>query len=213
MAPKSGSIRDRRAIKKDDMSDATHPKSQSDLHRMTPEELGRLFPIILEKPSPKWPEVYRAESLLIRKAFLESEIIRMDHIGSTAIPNIKAKPTIDVLLQVSQGVKDQKIIDIFESLGYQYIKPEDNPPPHMMFVKGYTIGGFEGQTCHVHVRYRGDWDELYFRDYLISHPHMAKEYEGLKLELAARYRNDREAYTNAKTPFVEKINRLARGLT
>ena len=108
-------------------------------------------------------------------------------------------------------MKDQKIIDIFGSLGYQYIKREDNPPPHMMFVKGYTIRGFEGQTCHIHVRYKGDWDELYFRDYLIRHPHIAKEYEELKLDLSARYRNNREAYTNAKTPFIIKINRLARG--
>jgi GrpB-like predicted nucleotidyltransferase (UPF0157 family) len=188
-----------------------HPAS--DLHRLTPEELGRLFPIIIEQPSAEWPKVYRAESRLIRDAFSESEMIRMDHIGSTAIPNIKAKPTIDVLLQVSQCVKDQKIIDIFGSLGYQYIRGADNPPPHMMFVKGYTIRGFEGQTCHVHVRYQGDWDELHFRDYLISHPHMAKEYEVLKHDLAARFPNDREAYTKAKTPFVEKINRLARGLT
>jgi GrpB-like predicted nucleotidyltransferase (UPF0157 family) len=185
--------------------------SDTELHQMTPDELGRLFPIILETPSAEWSEVYRAESRRIREAFAESEIIRMDHIGSTAIPNLKAKPTIDMLLQVSQGVKDQKIIELFVSLGYQYINRPDNPPPHMMFVKGYTIKGFEGQTCHVHVRYQGDWDELYFRDYLISHPRRAKEYEELKLELAARYRNDREAYTNAKTPFVEKINQLARG--
>ena len=185
--------------------------SERDLHQMTPDQLGRLFPIILETPSDEWPEVYRAESRLIREAFSESEIIQMDHIGSTAIPNIKAKPTIDVLLQVPECVSDQKIIELFVSLGYQYINRADNPPPHMMFVKGYTIRGFEGQTCHVHVRYQGDWDELHFRDYLISHPHMAKEYEELKHDLAARFPNDREAYTYAKTPFVEKINRQVRG--
>ena len=184
---------------------------KSDLHEMTPDELGRLFPIIVEAPSDKWPERYRAESRLILDAFPGSDIIRMDHIGSTAIPNMKAKPTIDVLLQVSECVKDQKIINIFDSLGYQYIKRPDNPPPHMMFVKGYTVKGLEGQTYHVHERYEGDWDELYFRDYLIAHKQAAKEYEELKLELAATYRNDREAYTKAKTPFIQKINQLAGG--
>jgi GrpB-like predicted nucleotidyltransferase (UPF0157 family) len=88
-------------------------------------------------------------------------------------------------------------------------KPE-NPPPHMMFAKGYSEEGFAGQAFHIHARYKGDWDESRFRDYLISHPETAVEYAGLKLKLAELYPNDREKYTESKTEFIAKINALAK---
>jgi len=79
-----------------------------------------------------------------------------------------------------------------------------------MFMKGYTSHGFEGQAYHIHVRYPGDWDELYFRDYLKSHPETAEEYGNLKLELKTIYQYDRDAYTRAKSDFINEINKLAR---
>jgi GrpB-like predicted nucleotidyltransferase (UPF0157 family) len=88
-------------------------------------------------------------------------------------------------------------------------KPE-NPPPHMMFVKGYTPEGFLGQAFHVHVRYPGDWNEIRFRDYLRIHNTIAKEYEALKIRLAQKYQYDRDGYTEAKSDFIEKINTLSR---
>lgn len=185
-----------------------HP--DDNLHNMTLEKLGKLFPIIICEPSDKWADYYRTECQLILDSFSKSDIARIDHIGSTAIPNLRAKPTIDILLQVSEHADSQNIIDTFKTLGYQYTEQPDNPPPHMMFVKGYTIHGFKGQAYHVHVRYKGDWDELYFRDYLIRHRKTAKEYEKLKLDLAIKYKNDREAYTNAKTIFIKSVNKLAR---
>ncbi|MFA6739290.1 MAG: GrpB family protein, partial [Bacilli bacterium] len=63
---------------------------------------------------------------------------------------------------------------------------------------------------HLHVRYPGDWDELYFRDYLIDHPEVAKQYSLLKQELSQRYRTDREAYTEAKTLFIREYTLIAR---
>ena len=80
----------------------------------------------------------------------------------------------------------------------------------MTFVKGYTSQGFKGQAYHVHIRFIGDWDEIRFKDYLIKHKDVAKEYEILKLKLADKFRNDREAYTNSKTEFIERINKLTR---
>jgi GrpB-like predicted nucleotidyltransferase (UPF0157 family) len=130
--------------------------------------------------------------------------------ADSAIPDIKAKPTIDILLQVSKNSDSDEIIEAFKSLGYQYTEQPENPPPHMMFLKGYTINGFKGQAYHVHVRYKGDWDEIRFRDYLIDHKEIAKEYEALKLELADKYRNDREAYTDSKTEWIQNINKLTR---
>lgn len=184
--------------------------SDNDLHNMSLEKLGQLFPIIISEPSESWVDLYKAESQLIFDSFSSSDIERIDHIGSTAVPGLKAKPTIDILLQVSEHIDPQKVIETFISLGYNYTKQPDNPPPHMMFVKGYSKNGFHGQVYHVHVRYKGDWNEPFFRDFLIKHRKIAKEYEKLKLQLAAKYKNDREAYTQAKTSFIEKVNILAR---
>lgn len=184
--------------------------TSKELHEMTIKELGHLFPIIIVDYSERWSFLYQSESNLIINSFSQSEVIRIDHIGSTAIPGLKAKPTIDILLQISEHVDIQKLIDVFETLDYQINEHQDNPPPHITFVKGYTKEGFKGQAYHVHVRYNGDWDEIRFRDYLINHKEIAQEYEVLKQELADKYRNNREAYTDSKTDFITKINKLIR---
>lgn len=79
-----------------------------------------------------------------------------------------------------------------------------------MYLKGYTPSGFMGQCVHIHVRYFGDWGELYFRDYLISHPDVANEYGKLKLMLKEQYVHDRDGYTEAKGDFVRKYTEYAR---
>ena len=80
----------------------------------------------------------------------------------------------------------------------------------MMFVKGYTLDGFKGQAYHIHIRYFGDWDEIYFRDYLKANPGVAKEYGELKIQLSKRFRNDREKYTSGKTGFIKRVTDTAR---
>ena len=82
----------------------------------------------------------------------------------------------------------------------------------MMFIKGYTSNGFEGQEYHVHIRYSGDWDELYFRDYLILNHDIREEYGNLKIQLKEKYQYDREGYTQGKTEFIKKITKKARKL-
>lgn len=136
-----------------------------ELSNLNIEELGQLFPIEISTYDYNWPKLYKVEKSTINRLFNNKEIIKIDHIGSTAIPRIKAKPTIDILLQVNNQTNNSKIINNLKSLGYYYIFRPENPPPHMMFVKGYTTKGFSGQVYHIHVRYPGDWDELYFRDY------------------------------------------------
>jgi GrpB-like predicted nucleotidyltransferase (UPF0157 family) len=183
---------------------------QKELHKMTTRELGQLFPIIITDYSDEWSALYKEEAKLITDSCSLMEIVQIDHIGSTAIPRIKAKPTIDILLQVTEQIEIQRLKDVFKSLGYQINAQPENPPPHLTFVKGYTEQGFKGQAYHVHIRYCGDWDEIRFRDYLIKNKEKAKEYESLKLALAEKYPNDREAYTDLKTDWVEKINTLTR---
>ncbi len=180
------------------------------LDQMTAEELGKIFPIILSSHKEKWSELFNKEKESICLHIGKQSVTRIEHIGSTAVPDIICKPTIDILLEVKKNTDSQSVINNLKSIGYHYISKPENPPPHMMFVKGYTIEGFKGQSYHVHVRYPGDWDELYFRDYLKNNAVVRKQYGELKTKLAVKFRNDRDGYTDAKSEFIKKITGLAR---
>ena len=180
------------------------------LDEMTDEERGKLFPIVLSAHKPAWRNNYIKEKIVIEQAVGLHNIARINHIGSTAVPGLIAKPTIDILVEIKDDTDTTRLISNIRLSGYRYIEQPKNPPPHMMFIKGYTPEGFKGQIYHVHVRYRGDWDELYFRDYLLSHPATAVDYGKLKLELKEKYEFDRDGYTDAKTDFIKRISMLAR---
>ncbi len=186
---------------------------QKELDRMTQDELGRLFPIKLSEPDPRWPSLFTAEKKIIEQALGNGNIIRIEHIGSTAVPSLISKPTIDMLLEIPENTDIKQLTEYFEAIGYHGIAQPEKPAPHMMFAKGYTNKGIVGQTYHVHLRYQGDWDELYFRDYLRMNPGPAAEYARLKVELAKAFRYDRDGYTDAKTTFVKQICALARKKT
>ena len=180
------------------------------LNEMANEELWKLFPIILNEHNPDWKEVYMAEKNVLERSIGLQNIVRINHIGSTAVANLIAKPTIDILIEITNDTDTEKLILNMQSAGYIYCKQPDNPAPHMMFMKGYTPQGFKGQAYHVHVRYNDDWDEIYFRDYLLKHHEIADEYGRLKLELQSKFEFDRDSYTDGKTDFIRRINKLAR---
>lgn len=180
------------------------------LDEMSAEELGMLFPINLVESGEDWGRIYRAERMRIVEALHCSNVAEIVHIGSTAVPDIMAKPTVDVLLILEREADLNEVVSGMEKLDYHYIPKPENPEPHMMFVKGYTKHGYEGQAFHVHARYPGEHDEVVFRDYLIEHPDAAAEYEILKVELAAKFRHDREAYTDGKGEFVKRVLRKAK---
>jgi len=179
------------------------------LHEMTNEELWKLFPIILSEHRPIWKEYYLTEKIVIEQAVGIQNIVRMNHYGSTSVPNLIAKPTIDILLEVKNDTNIEKLVLNMQSVGYIYSEQPNNPAPGMMFMKGYTPQGFKGQVFHVHVRYYGDWGELYFKDYLLAYTKIADEYGKLKMELKNKYEHDRDGYTNAKTDFIKRITKLA----
>lgn len=87
---------------------------------------------------------------------------------------------------------------------------ENNPYMKMVFNKGYTKDGFAEKVYHLHVRYYDNWDELYFRDYLMEHKEIAKEYGELKLGLITQYEYNRDEYTNAKSNFILKYTQKAK---
>lgn len=124
--------------------------------------------------------------------------------------NRLAKPTIDILLEIKEDVDINNLIDSLKSIGYLSSNQPNNPTPHLMFMKSYTPSGFKEQVFHLHVRYSADWDELYFRDYLIAHPDVAKSYGELKLKLKEKYEFNRDGYTKTKLDFIQKITQLGK---
>lgn len=171
------------------------------LQDMTLEELWELFPIVLTPHNPLWSIWGEEEIRWLSSALSEYSPI-INHIGSTAIPDIQAKPIVDILVEVSPGIEWLPIIEILERNGYICMSESHT---RISFNKGYTPAGYADRVFHVHVHRIGDNDEILFRDYLIAHPESAKEYETLKLSLLPEYRNNRDGYTEAKTEFVKKI--------
>ncbi len=176
------------------------------LKGMTLEQLWELFPIELMPHDPDWAAWAREEIGFLTR-LLSSYDVRINHIGSTAISGIYAKPIVDLLVEIDPWVDKAAIIALMESNGYICMSRSES---RLSFNKGYTPRGFARKVFHVHFHPFGDNDEIRFRDYLRAHPDVAHDYEQLKLSLLPRFRNDRDGYTEAKTSFVRKINELAR---
>lgn len=176
------------------------------LSDMTLEELWELFPIILSEHQDCWKDWYDEEKQNITSV-LRCENLRISHIGSTAINNILAKPIVDILIEIPKDISMADVKDQLISGGYICMSEEKS---RKSFNKGYTNAGFAERVFHVHLRYCGDNDELYFRDYMNSHPALAEEYEKLKLSLWKRYEHNRDAYTGAKSEFVKKYTNCAK---
>ena len=178
------------------------------LSEMTIEELWQLFPIVLTEHKDCWVEFYVEEEAELKRILPESAII--NHIGSTAVKAIWAKPIVDILVEVNEGLNLTGIATTLQNNGW--IKMSESEK-RMSFNKGYTEDGFAEKVYHLHLRYIGDNDEIYFRDYLNTHPELAKEYEVLKLGLWKRFEHDRDGYTAAKGEFVAKYTALAKQKT
>ncbi|MDR0325173.1 MAG: GrpB family protein [Oscillospiraceae bacterium] len=173
---------------------------------------ARLYPIILSDYNPAWPEWFKEEKAILERLVGAEHITRISHYGSTAVPGLLAKPTVDILLEIKEDTDIEKLIAALSTPEYICLNPPSIPsqPPHLMFLKGYTPTGFAEKVYHIHVRYPGDWEELRFRDCLIANPHIAAEYAALKLRLLCDYENDRDGYTNAKTEFIRLAARRDR---
>lgn len=175
------------------------------LSEMTLEELWQLFPIQLSKPQTYWSNWYEEEIQEI-KSILPFHT-EYHHIGSTAINGIMAKPIIDILIVFNFKEELNQAAGILEESQYILMSRGEH---RISLNKGYTEHGFAERVFHLHLRLKGDADEIYFRDYLNFHPEVAKEYEQLKLKLWKLYEHNRDAYTKAKTDFVKKYTEIAK---
>jgi GrpB-like predicted nucleotidyltransferase (UPF0157 family) len=178
---------------------------------LTLKELWQLFPIELVQHNPEWRRWYEDERQALL-ALLGSAAGRIDHIGSTAIDGMLAKPIVDILLQIADGC-DCNIDGLKTKLakgGWLLMAEQGEPCFQLDWNKGYTPSGFAERVYHLHVRRAGDWDELYFRDYIATHPDAAAEYAMLKRRLLSTYRYDRDAYTESKSEFIRACTAQAR---
>lgn len=179
---------------------------EKSLSEMTLEELWDLFPIILSEHNECWNNWYRKEEKRILE-FLPIKNSRIHHIGSTAINEIWAKPIVDILLEIPKSVSMDDIKKFLINNGYICMSEEKN---RKSFNLGYTSKGFAEKVFHLHLRYLGDNDELYFRDYMNDNPILAKQYEELKLTLWKKYEHNRDCYTSEKGKFIMKCTNCAK---
>ncbi|MGH2454688.1 MAG: GrpB family protein [Candidatus Limnocylindria bacterium] len=165
----------------------------------------------LVDPDPSWPSRFEAIRTRLARA-LGASALRIDHIGSTAVPAIPAKPVIDVQVSVPSLDAEGAYVPQIESLGWLLRARE---PEHRFF----RPPAGEPRTVHIHVCQGGSaWERahLLFRDYLRAHPRSAASYARLKERLAAEVGHDRPAYTRSKDPFIaatlKRAEAWARGM-
>lgn len=164
--------------------------------------------------NPIWPVLFEREKEHLL-ACLPGELInRLEHFGSTAVPGLAAKPIIDILVEVTSLEETKKrIAPILESQGYDYFwRPtwgDDTPPFYAWFIKRDSEGN---RTHHIHMVEQDfeHWERLLFRDYLIEHPDVAKEYQDLKHRLFKAHPHDRIVYTKGKTEFIVHVTAIAK---
>lgn len=176
---------------------------------MTLPELWELFPIELAEHNQGWKNRAMEEIQLLHTLLYDFSP-RISHVGSTAIPAIKSKPIIDIIVETDMKQYHASIRKKMEDTGYICMSESCG---RMSFNKGYTPDGYAERVFHIHIRDYGDNDEILFRDYLNAHPEVAREYETLKISLLLQYKNNRDGYTMAKTDFVRRIMEKARKLS
>jgi len=153
----------------------------------------------------EWKLLFAVEKASLQTA-LGGSILDVQHVGSTAIPGMLAKPIIDIAIAVFDFEEAKVCIQPIEAQGYEY-KGEFGIPHRHYFVKG------DPRIFHLHICEINslEWrDLLLFRDYLCQHPDVANEYAELKLQLASKYPQDRAAYLDEKAPFIQRVLQIAR---
>lgn len=160
--------------------------------------------VVIEDYDPFWPEQFEELRSRLAKA-LDGVATAIEHVGSTAVPGLAAKPVIDVDVHLKSAADLPRVIAALASIGYQhrgdlgvpgreaFRAPAGNFPHHLY-------------VCACDNEFRR---HIVFRDYLRTRPEAASAYAQLKRKLAHEYGKDREAYTKAKTEFVESILRAS----
>lgn len=173
-------------------------------------------PLRIVPYDPAWRRSFADERARLLGWIPGGLVRRIEHFGSTAVPGLVAKPVIDLLVEVTDlETTKARIAPILEREGYDYFwRPtfgDDGLPFYAWFVRRDLATG--ERTHHIHMveaSFASHWERLLFRDYLVDHPAMAREYGELKIRLAEEYPTDRIGYTRGKTGFVERVTAEAK---
>jgi len=155
--------------------------------------------------APEWKQLFEEEKKRLESA-LGSLILNIQHVGSTSIPGMIAKPIIDIAIAVEEFEQAKLCIEHIEMLGYEY-RGELGIPKRHFFVLG------DPRCFHLHMNEvtSDEWQNLIlFRDTLVKNKALADEYAALKINLAQRFPDDREAYLEGKANFIERVMNIAR---
>lgn len=162
---------------------------------------------------PRWPHFFHEERARL-VALFPALVRRVEHFGSTAVRGLSAKPIVDMLVEVTSLEETKaQIVPVLEADGYDYLwRPtsgDDTPPFYAWFIKRDKDGQ---RTHHIHMVESDfpQWEALLFRDHLAAHPDVAQQYVDVKRRLAAKFPNDRTAYTDGKAEFVRSVTDAAR---
>ena len=155
---------------------------------------------------PSWEEKFEREAAAIRGA-LGSVAVRVDHVGSTSVPRLAAKPIIDINVSVPDIMAVDSYRRALEGIGYLFVPVPESPDFHF-FGKPAT----RPRNYHIHVCEEGSLHErrqLAVRDYLRTHPTEVASYGAVKQVIAERHPGDRLGYIAEKNPYVEALERRA----
>lgn len=169
--------------------------------------IGDDEPVRIVEYDPAWSDRFESERAALDVVIGIYAVGAIHHVGSTAVPGLAAKPVIDILVGVSDLETARPCIALVAELGYQYTpylstemhwfcKPDPRRRTHQLHLVPVSSERF--------------WSELAFRDHLRAHPEVAARYAEIKRALAATFQDDREAYTEAKAPFIADVLRQAR---
>jgi GrpB-like predicted nucleotidyltransferase (UPF0157 family) len=171
----------------------------------------RPAPVRLVDPDPAWPAMFAAEAVRIRAALGDCGIA-LEHVGSTAVPGLRAKPVIDILAAVRDECCLGDVVERLAGIGYLYTpEAERDDPARRVFRKGPADMALS-RSHHLHLAERDGhyWRRLVaFRDRLRVHPEEAAAYVALKERLAARFEGQSRRYTSGKHAFVAAVEAAA----
>jgi GrpB-like predicted nucleotidyltransferase (UPF0157 family) len=169
-----------------------------------------VHPVEIFDYDEEWPLEFEKEKANIMSV-ISRRIVAIEHIGSTAVHGLCAKPIIDIMVGIRRLADAEHCIAPLGSIGYEYVPEyEASIPERRYFRKGPSEKPNKHFHLHMVEHGGGIWKkQLLFRNYLRTHPEAAQQYCELKKKLAAKYRLNREAYTDAKTEFIESIVRKA----
>jgi GrpB-like predicted nucleotidyltransferase (UPF0157 family) len=163
--------------------------------------------IVIEEYNPGWSNEFEKEKAIIKQA-LNDDLLPIEHIGSTSVKGLGAKPILDIMIGVRNLSEVDSFIEPLKQLEYEYVIHKEFPQ-RRFFRKGQWRAG----THHLHIyEYNSEFwiNNILFRNYLNDYPNTKIQYNQLKRDLAVKYEYDRVGYTNAKAPFISSVIKLAK---